>query len=153
MSVEPGKRRKLKRKQRDVQPAEVRYPELDNMLYRLAELKAEGVAFTDRHKTEFLPLEAKAMAFMQEHGITVYQSDLVTGDMRGSSTTVLDWNGLQKEVPKSAWLSLLDPPQPSLDKLKAAVELGLIDAELVKKHTTTEPRKSYILPTFRKQAG
>lgn len=144
-----GKRKLKRKKKRTPQPAEVRYPELENMLLRLAELKAEGVEFTERHRTEFLPLEAKVIAFMEEREITVYEGDAVKGDRRQAHTTTLDWNGIQKDLPRSVWLSLLDPPQPSMDKLKAAMELGQVDPKMVEKHMMVTPNKAYILPTFK----
>lgn len=140
--LRPVKKKKTARVQ---QEEGTRYPDLENLLAKMAELKSrwkdEGILFYQ--------LEGEAIALMRKYGIHNYDAGGVAGSFRQGSSDVIDWAGLEKRVSAEIWKQVLDPPQPSKERLDALVQLGIIDASVVKELTTSKPSKAYVIATMR----
>lgn len=140
--------RKLKRRKSSVvQAADVVYPQLEEMFSELKRLEAEGLA----NRGQFFQLEAAALKFMKDHGITSYER----GEYRGTAVRpmkdVIDWEGIQDQLGPELWERILTQPEPVPDKarLTALIELEEVAVEDVEPFFTEEPIKPHVKITRR----
>lgn len=155
----PPIRRKPKVKKREeelpqedrlVVAQEERNTDLEDLLLRMATLKEDAKAFADRNGTEFYAAEKKAIDMMKALGVDRYEGPDITGTYIEAQTTVIDWVGVENELPDDAWnlVSSRSGDKAKLDAwLKANGNTSI--GKRVRKHIGSKSSKPYIKATRR----
>ena len=129
----------------DQDPGKASDVALDRMLKRMFELKEEARAFELRNGSEFAKLEAEAIKHMTDRRLKKYEGGDMVGTLVAGESTVVDWDGIEKVVPKSVWETIA-PRKGRPELLDAALKLktNRLLLRQVKRFITTKPIKPYI---------
>lgn len=92
-------------------------------------------------------IEQQLIKEMTRYGFGVsekYDGERYAIDRRQSHGTIVDWEGLKKELTPEQWAVITPPAEPSKSLLEAAITTNAVKADVVKPFLTDKPHKEYI---------